>query len=705
MVNGLLAQPSASDDPDLLQLLRTAHHHAFRLAKFDTLEQALQLFVTNHFASLIQQGCTPAEIGTLLPSPDETRSVLVHLTSSRIRDDAFGKLVAGLGLLLRDARDTKAADTSRNVDPTTASRLVSILEIEASSTPDLSHLSYDSVPLFEHIEEQKRHGALIDDPAWEFDYSLSKNRQWVPAVQKSVASVRQAFLDASNAIDWVGAVDVGGDIDLLTSADQAFVAGLLVQHAPIKRSESKPVSQPKGADQGEAEPETGLSAKELISIGSACRAQLIAACREQANVRFKQQRFHEAEELYRVIDAAANGDRDPSVLLNRAAALLKLDRFNETIAACSQALELLTAESDAKGRNLAWKGYVRRGRARKGLADRSDPARAKDLLSLTKSDFEEALKIDPNDAAAKSELDALEERNSETQSGDGGATASASAPAAAAATVSSETTTPKAREKTILESPFFRSDLVTGLLADTLRSPAFPLSAVVKLLSLAPPSDGPGAGAEEHEEACILDHGSVLTTVTPEQQAQLRESIKHVGAVLALPQYQSQPPMLASTAEGKSWRLVTTSLRLLLGCCALLVNEVVKAQSALELVSTALRPDVKKQRGRVAAAVAKDQETKQDASAGAEADGADVADVAELDGLLDEVRGHALRTLERCCRLQGKRQEGDKFQRWSVQWRQQRGGDGDDDKAREPDTMAWFVRLVQRLNEQGQMRS
>ncbi|KAN0063832.1 hypothetical protein ACQY0O_003885 [Thecaphora frezii] len=59
---------------------------------------------------------------------------------------------------------------------------------------------------------------------------------------------------------------------------QAFIAGLLVQHAPIKRSESKPASQPEGANQGKAELEMGLSAKDLISMGSACQAQLIAAC-------------------------------------------------------------------------------------------------------------------------------------------------------------------------------------------------------------------------------------------------------------------------------------------------------------------------------------------------------------------------------------------------------------------------------------------
>ncbi|KAN0062119.1 hypothetical protein ACQY0O_005535 [Thecaphora frezii] len=44
------------------------------------------------------------------------------------------------------------------------------------------------------------------------------------------------------------------------------------------QEESKPASQPEGANQGKAELEMGLSAKDLISMGSACQAQLIAAC-------------------------------------------------------------------------------------------------------------------------------------------------------------------------------------------------------------------------------------------------------------------------------------------------------------------------------------------------------------------------------------------------------------------------------------------
>ncbi|EPQ31080.1 uncharacterized protein PFL1_01269 [Pseudozyma flocculosa PF-1] len=670
--NGLLSQPSASDGPDMAQLIRTAHRHALDIATFDALEDVLQAFVITHFTRLIPQGCTPQEIGIMLPSHQETQTIVKQLATARIREHAFGKLVASLGLVLSDRPGqhlppAAAAAAAATIDSSTMSALVAILAIESQHKPDFSHFVFDHVPLFQHIEQQKRHGPLAGDPAWEYDLNLNKNRQWKRAVDRSIADITAAFVQASNDIDWHKQVDASGDIALLAQADLFELTRILVELAPKDKQRKEPMAplpqpQPEGADleqpEPEPEPPKGLSVRNAIKAGSSCRARLQAACKETANAAFSQGHYDEAERLYGIVDAAANGERDASVLLNRAAALLKLERFAETIEAASVALELLTRRTDAKSRNLTWKGYLRRGKARRSLLaqrDAASPDRT-ELIDLARKDFEEAARIDPKDPTAQAELDALEAELGRQSTAD-----------AAAAAAASDANPPKAKEKTILESPFFRADLVTGLLADTLRAPAFPLSAIMKLLSstsatakTATATAAPSTQRSD-EEACASEHRALVSTLTAEGRAQLEESIKHIGAVLALPHYQSAPAppttttAAASAVDEREWKLLTTSMRLLMGCCAMLLDAVVRAQSDIQLVSDALRPDVKGRRDRITA----DRDdgastgTKTDAGAGAEV----------VERLLHRVQGDALCMLQRCCSLQGKAHEADKFAR------------------------------------------
>ncbi|GAC92504.1 hypothetical protein PHSY_000058 [Pseudozyma hubeiensis SY62] len=217
--------------------------------------------------------------------------------------------------------------------------------------------------------------------------------------------------------------------------------------------------------------------------------------------------------------------------------------------------------------------------------------------------------------------------------------------------VESTSSPAKPREKIILDSPFFRSDLVTGLMVDALLALPFPHRAFRETLRF-PPAAAIAGASQDHVP--MLDrlakaHQQSTKALTAENRAQLKTAIKAVSAVLALPDVQQM------TREDSPEKVLRrTSLRLVLGTLHLLLNEFVKGQTELELVSNALRPNARG--GRTG-------EQKQSSD-----EAASDARERTISHMQTRVQGQTLFLLAKTCWMTNKVQEAIKFFRWFVRW-------------------------------------
>ena len=220
------------------------------------------------------------------------------------------------------------------------------------------------------------------------------------------------------------------------------------------------------------------------------------------------------------------------------------------------------------------------------------------------------------------------------------------------------------REKTILESPFFRSDLVTGLMVDSVLALAFPHRALRETLRLPSACEITGA-SQDHKpmlDRLAESHHQTTKALTAENKEQLRAAIKAVSAVLALPDLQQ---VTRNDLPAKA--LQYTSLRLVLGTLHLLLNELVKAQTELELVSNALKPKTRAPR-RV-----DEEQTSTTAGgiAGVMSNGGGRGgeqDELAIPRMQTRVQGQTLFLLAKTCWMANKVQEAIKFFRWFAKW-------------------------------------
>ncbi|GAA5917451.1 hypothetical protein JCM6882_006473 [Rhodosporidiobolus microsporus] len=132
--------------------------------------------------------------------------------------------------------------------------------------------------------------------------------------------------------------------------------------------------------------EGGVRATSAEEVGDEER-QAALSLKSQANTNFQQSRYREALDLY---TASLNKNPfDPIVWSNRAAARLKLEEYGLAIADSTRAIEL-----DSR----AVKAYYRRGIANLAIL--------KPKAALV--DLKQVVKLDPNNASAKGQLDATQ---------------------------------------------------------------------------------------------------------------------------------------------------------------------------------------------------------------------------------------------------------------------------------------------------------
>ena len=301
---------------------------ALSIAKFDTLEDVLQTFLQSHFKRCIAAFHTPQEVGELAPSQDELKRIITAQATPRIRDAALGKLFAGAALTLTYTSSSKAEDNT-NANSSGYDQLAVLLQAELRPKSEFKAFVADHVPIFTHIETEKASGAIMDDPAWDWDEASNADEQWMPAVYASIDVLKNTFVAACNAIQWPDTVSNAPDVELLAAFSINEVADVFHQVTPHKLTA---VPQgPQALDengQAAAVPAEQINAEQYATIGSRSRDRLLADLRSKATTGFNQANFAQAESLFALILRVLPKDKDtdPSLHLNRAAALLKLQR-------------------------------------------------------------------------------------------------------------------------------------------------------------------------------------------------------------------------------------------------------------------------------------------------------------------------------------------------------------------------------------------
>ncbi|PWN48507.1 hypothetical protein IE53DRAFT_192756 [Violaceomyces palustris] len=445
-----------------------------------------------------------------------------------------------------------------------------------NSDPNQHNMAYDHTGIYLFIEKEKENGALLQDPDWDWDYSREKKYQWKVKFDKAIGTFQKTLQRAAQLLDLTAmaredrkllqAIEPKGlkDVCKALGSKKSFHAGVA---GPTRLEEEQEFNV--------------YECQQVLPLGRLARHEMILQQRQFGNQAFGRGEYDEAERAYdRAIEA---GSDDPALRLNRAAALLKLERFEETETLCTEALVLLDRNQSSTS-NLRWKALVRRGMARKAIYDRSiledpnDRERKRDLLlEACRNDFKDSLEIDPKDAKVLVELKDLEDKGEGSEP-------------------SGKTAGPS---RTVLSSPFFRSDLISSLIEDTSRSEDFPRAELQCLLCDGRDTmSGEEEGEEQEKEKEKVYRGLKLS------QAQREATLSHVQALsafMALDENQDRQRLSNrgpsdKTKLGKPCagfdleKLVQQSeFGVRIGACLILMGEHLKAIAELEIVNANLR--------------------------------------------------------------------------------------------------------------------
>ncbi|KAJ1033893.1 hypothetical protein NDA16_000101 [Ustilago loliicola] len=727
-------------------------------AVYAELEQGLQPFVYWHVTESIQEGYTPDAIGELQEEVEVEALVLER--KSAARDRALGRFVSLLHHYL-----------ARNTDPNNIEAALKLIELDLDKEgppAPLSEFHLHTADIYEYVEEQRQNAGLIaDDPDWHQRPKTNAKLQWNVLFKTSLEQTRVAYVEACRRFEHQFVVGGQADVVLIKQLSGQDLARLVSEcHAKPRHIPAPPLSaaSPSASPSGYWDKRVGGSRSaahkavpefdpvQLIQAGQSFRAACIDHIRHQ---RAFTSRTPEAErDLDVVMSQALNPESDPERLYKRA-----LERYDsatpspdeETIIQStkdmlSSALRILKTRDGERNVHLRVDAHNLRGKINLRLAALR-PRSEGNYLSRAVADWSASLYLDEDQpdvtkelTGAKARLEAHSKENGESASTHSilsrksagsesayEASTDTAAPAVAAtqgpstsknkaentkasATAANGSGQPQAeatnkpREKTILESPFFRSDLVTGLMVDSLLALPFPHKALRETVRM-PPAAAVASASQDHIpmlDRLAKSHQQITKALAPENKAQLKDAVKAVSAVLALPDMQQ---VTRDDAPEKILR--RTSLRLVLGTLHLLLNDLVKAQTELDLVSNALRPNIRAGKSN---AQQKNGRNKSDARAeskpSAEAQPADTQAVdssstanpakniidssendAEANGLIlqmqTRVQGEALFLLAKTCWMANKVQESVKFFRWFVKWYSEQQADIAADKAEE----------------------
>lgn len=703
-------------------------------AVYDELQKGLQPFVYWHVTESIQECYGPDAIGELQEEVEVEALVLER--KSIARDRALGRFVSLLQIYL-----------ARNADTTDIDAALKALELdlEKDGPPaPLSELHLDTADIYEYVEEQRQNDGLIaDDPDWHPRPKTNPKVQWNALFKTSLEQTRMAYVEACSRFEPQFILGSQADVALLQLLSRENLARLVSQyHAKPRHLPTPPTNTPdapkhassfwtqRSGSTRSAVPKAvpDFDPDHLIQAGQKFRAACIDHLRDQ---RAFTSRNSEAEQnLDVILSQAMNPESNPERIYKHA-----LERYESAASSpdeeeiiqstkdmLSSALRILKTRDGERNMHLRVDAHNLRGKINLRLAALR-PRSEVNYLNRAVADWSASLFLDEDQpninkeiSGAKARLEGLIKETGESastkdnaESNEGRSHTATPAdvvtpePSKIKAKKKSATASPangsgqpqaeaasQPREKTILESPFFRSDLVTGLMVDSLLALPFPHKALRETLRI-PPAPAVASGSQDHVpmlDRFAKSHQQTTKALTPENKAQLKDAVKAVSAVLALPDMQQ---VTRDDAPEKTLR--RTSLRLVLGTLHLLLNDFVKAQTELDLVSNALKPNTRagKSSGQRQKNGRKKSDTQTESKASAEvplssSQAVDTssttnpsggpADSSESDTRAKEsilqmqtrVQGEALFLLAKTCWMANKVQESVKFFRWFVKW-------------------------------------
>lgn len=698
---------------------------------YHELHQGLQPYVYWHVTESIQEGYAPDQIGELQEEVEVEALVLER--RSIARDRALGYFISLLHYYLRQQSDSADIDAALSI-------LGPALEKEVGhASIDDFHL--DTADIYEYVEEQKKNAGLIaDDPAWHRQPKTSENIQWNTLFKNALQLTRTSYIEACKRFEHRFKLGSEADLALVQLLSPDELIELLSKHkaspahipAPpqnIAASTSKSSFWGQRIGNNRANTSAVLpefDPEHLVKAGQQFRAACIERVRAQHDSTSRPS--EPGKDVNVILSQALNPETNPERLIQRASQRYdpskQLDpELEGSIRSAkdllSSALRILGTRDGERNTTLRIDAYNLRGYINLRLAQLK-PQHEANYLSRAVADWSASTELDLDqneiiDILAKTEIrleslqKAIEGAAEKEPSTDSdmskksfvsetstvsAASASTATPRQSPAEAASKANKSqpsisstdksndvkiaepgKPRNKTILESPFFRSDLVTGLMVDSLLALPFPHRAHRDILRF-PSAAAVAAASQDHVsmlDRLVKSHQQTTKALTPENKAQLKVAIKCVSAVLALPDLQQ------TRDDSPAKVLQRTSLRLVLGSLHLLLNDFVKAQTELDLVSNALRPNVRQSNGSKGSKKGKETST---ASAEPVTQPAKLSEAAAASNPANEansaddtvrqvqtrVQGQTLFLLAKTCWMSNKVQESVKFFSYFTKW-------------------------------------
>lgn len=706
--------------------MKTAYDRCAKEAIYHELYSGLQPFVYWHVTESIQEGYAPDAIGEL--QEEREAEALILERRFDVRNRALGHFVSLLQYY-------KARQPDHDDLPAAIENLQSDLD-KQPVPPAFDDFRLETAEINQYIVKQKGSGGLIaDDPAWHTQPKIHSKVQWNVEFKTSIETTRKTYVNACTRLEHRLKLGCDADYELILLPpdfnDLVATHAAKPRHIPAPPpSSTHSVSstnsfwdQRIGSNRIATPPTVpDFEVDHLLQAGSKIRT----ACHE--NVRFFPPGLgpyaKPGSEPSVVMSKAQNPATNPQRLIERAQ-----QRYDEWTLIATEfpserndaflrklkfglntAIRILGTRDGERNVALRVQAHNLRGRMNHHIASNT-PFTETDYLKMVVRDWSASIDLDEDQPQIRKKVSEARARLLSLEKEDKGPTSTstdtkasrqsfgstvshvAGNPACSTTILPGESSTfkekvrgppstnegtsiiqneadTKSREKTILESPFFRVDLVTGLMVDSLLALAFPHRAFRETLRF-PPAASVAAASQDHVH--MLDrlsksHQQTVKALTAENKEQLKTAIKTVSAVLALPDLQK---VTRDDPPEKVLRI--TSLRLVSGTLFLLLNDFVKAQTELDLVSNALKPNARVKGG----AKAKSQPVPEpepssvpQAQAAAEGD-ASASNEEALEAIAQmqtRVQGEALFLLAKTCWMANKVQEADKFYRWFIKW-------------------------------------
>lgn len=336
---------------DLQRCVQLLFLDAFKSATLQSAKQQLNHFRMailgpDRIIGLIENGYTHEQIGTFIAKKHDLQEVF-RSVEGEIRDLALGVSV----ILVGSQMQKTANEYGPSALKATIARLQELRQIKQSEMESM-HISkfalIDYQEVYDYVESEIKNGNLAGDPVW-IDQWRSKVSQrkfgWMVLLHEALERLAEAYDDAALSMDWSEAVLHD---ELILSRIRPEVLYRFV-HSHFDPQFSRILFGP--VRNGQEETLSSIEVDQITQIGVELRTEVTNEISLEAFEALELKQFEKAETLYRhAFEAGAN---DPRILINRAAALTALGRFEDAQTASTFALGMIEAIASSVNRRAS----------------------------------------------------------------------------------------------------------------------------------------------------------------------------------------------------------------------------------------------------------------------------------------------------------------------------------------------------------------